>query len=304
MDNLSTSPTKDQPIEWPTLLLILGCYGFWLMATTILAQWSLPLAIILCTLTLTFHSSLQHEIIHGHPFKNQSINEALVWLPIGLAIPFERFRDTHLAHHKDANLTDPYDDPETGYLDPEIWNQLSHGFQKLLMFNNTLLGRMVIGPLLGQVSFMRDELRLARNQSSSVSRAWIAHAFGFALVITWLWLIGSIPIWAYLISAYAALSILKIRTFLEHRAHTHMPSRTVIIEDRGPLAFLFLNNNLHLVHHAHPSVPWYKLPRLYRSRAAEYQKRNQGYCYRSYAEIFRAYFVKRKEPVAHPFYRK
>ena len=27
----------------------------------------------------------------------------------------------HLAHHRDAMLTDPYDDPESNYLDPAVW---------------------------------------------------------------------------------------------------------------------------------------------------------------------------------------
>ena len=34
----------------------------------------------------------------------------------------------------------------------------------------------------------------------------------------------------------------------------------MIIEDRGPLSLLFLNNNYHVIHHIHPRVPWYKLP--------------------------------------------
>ena len=78
----------------------------------------------------------------------------------------------------------------------------------------------------------------------------------------WLWLlaVGAMPVWAYLLAAYLGWSLLKIRTFLEHRAHEAARARTVIIEDRGPLALLFLNNNFHVVHHMHPGVPWYRLP--------------------------------------------
>ena len=74
----------------------------------------------------------------------------------------------------------------------------------------------------------------------------------------------------------------------------------MIIEDRGPLALLFLNNNLHVVHHMHPNVPWYRLPALYRARRAHYQRRNEAYVYRNYAEIFRRYFLSAKDPVPHP----
>ena len=84
--------------------------------------------------------------------------------------------------------------------------------------------------------------------------------------MVWLVTISPMPFWAYALAVYVALSILKIRTFLEHRAHADPAARTVIVEDRGPLALLFLNNNLHVVHHAHPGVPWYALPALYRAR--------------------------------------
>ena len=57
----------------------------------------------------------------------------------------------------------------------------------------------------------------------------------------------------------------------------------MIIEDRGPLALLFLNNNLHAVHHAHPRLPWYRLPGEYARRRDEFLRRNGGYRYGSYA---------------------
>jgi fatty acid desaturase len=78
----------------------------------------------------------------------------------------------------------------------------------------------------------------------------------------------------------------------------------VVIEDRGPLAFLFLNNNLHVVHHMHPRVAWYRLPALYRARADHYLARNDGYRYASYAEVFRRHFLRAKDPVPHPLWKR
>jgi fatty acid desaturase len=63
---------------------------------------------------------------------------------------------------------------------------------------------------------------------------------------------------------------------------------------------LFLNNNLHVVHHMHPGVSWYKLPGLYAARREHYQRRNEAYVYKNYAEIFRQYLFKAKDPVPHP----
>ena len=88
------------------------------------------------------------------------------------------------------------------------------------------------------------------------------------------------------VCAYAALSILKIRTFLEHQAHERARGRTVIIEDRGPLAWMFLNNNLHVVHHMHPKMPWYRLPELFRSNRERYLSRNDGYIFAPMGRCF------------------
>ena len=60
-----------------------------------------------------FHTSLQHETIHGHPTPFHGLNELLVSLPLGAVFPFRRYRDLHLKHHNDMNLTDPYEDPES-----------------------------------------------------------------------------------------------------------------------------------------------------------------------------------------------
>ncbi len=110
------------------------------------------------------------------------------------------------------------------------------------------------------------------------------------------------PLWAFLVSTYAAHSILKIRTYLEHRAHEATQGRTVIVEDRGPLALLFLNNNLHVVHHERPYVPWYDLPALFRSEREAFLGKNDGYYYRSYAQVFTRYFTRAKDPVPHPLW--
>ena len=122
--------------------------------------------------------------------------------------------------------------------------------------------------------------------------------------MAWVVALSPMPVWAYLAACYLGLSLLKIRTFLEHQAHERAPGRTVVIEDRGPLALLFLNNNLHVVHHAHPQVPWYRLWGTYDANRGRYLGMNGGYRYRSYAEVFRLHLLRAKDPVAHPHLRR
>lgn len=288
-------------VEWPTLALLFACYGGWALAVFWLAALWLPLGFVAVTLAIALHSSLTHELIHGHPFRSATLNEIIGFPCLGLLVPYRRFKDLHLAHHRDANLTDPYDDPESNYLDPRIWGGHAPWLQRVLMFNNTLLGRMLIGPAIGVVSFLRADLKLLCEGDVAVTRAWALQVPSVALVLMIVWT-SAMPLWLYLVAAYCGWGIIKIRTFLEHRAHERASGRTVIVEDRGILAFLFLNNNLHVVHHMHPKVAWYDLPALYQSNKTKYQDRNDGYVYRSYRDIFRQHFLRAKDPVPHPLW--
>ncbi|MBF9032594.1 fatty acid desaturase [Rhodobacterales bacterium HKCCE3408] len=288
-------------VEWPTVWLVAGCYLVWGLGITVAAVFWLPGAIALTALTIALHASIQHEIIHGHPLPSRGWSQALVFPSLNLAIPYLRFRDTHLAHHQDANLTDPYDDPETNYLDPEVWAKLPVWLRAVLSANNTLIGRLLIGPVVAQVTFMAADARAIARGDGRVAAAWGWHVLASAAILGLVWL-SPMPVWAYLVAAYAGLSILKIRTFLEHQAHERARGRTVVIEDRGLLAFLFLNNNFHVVHHMHPRVPWYRLPKLYFANRDKYLTRNFGYRYGSYGEIFRRYLWRAKDPVAHPLH--
>ena len=122
---------------------------------------------------------------------------------------------------------------------------------------------------------------------------------GLVPVVAWLAWTGFSPA-AYLMAAYVGLSLLMIRTYLEHQAAESPEARTVIVERGGPLALLFLNNNLHAVHHERPSVPWYRIPAIYRAERARYLARSGDYRYRSYLEVFRRYLFAPKEPVLWP----
>lgn len=289
-------------LEWPTLTLLAVCYGGWALGTTALAEVWLPLGMLVTVLTTALHASLTHEMLHGHPFRSRTLNAALVFPALSVTVPYLRFRDTHLGHHRDSILTDPYDDPESNYLDPKVWAALPPPARTLLRFNNTLAGRLLIGPLLGTVVFARTDLRLIGAGDRRVLTGWLWHIPALGTVILWMATLRQMPAWAWLACVYAALAILKIRTFLEHRAHEDARGRTVVIEDRGPLAWLFLNNNLHAVHHMHAAVPWYRLPRLYFGNRDRYLSRNGGYRYRSYGQVFARHLLRAKDPVPHPLW--
>lgn len=289
--------------EWPTVAVALICYGGFLAATAWADTMGHWLAAAILVVVLTLHSSLQHEIIHGHPFRSKSWNTLLAFPPIGLLIPFERFRHTHLAHHQCQSLTDPYDDPESNYVDSAQWLRLPSSIRNILIFNNSVIGRITVGPAISLLRLYYSDLRALIGGARGILWAYMHHIIGLSLLSIWLFNISTLPWWLHLVCAYSALSVLKVRTFLEHCAFEQLAHRTAIVEDRGLLALLFLKNNLHAVHHAHPGLPWYRLQSAYDERRTEIINQNNGYVYRSYGSVISQYFFNVKDPVTHPHSR-
>lgn len=286
-------------IEWPTLALIIACYGLWGLAGALIWPVLPALALLVMAVLAALHSSLVHENLHGHPTRNRLVNEALVALPLSLIYPYRRYRATHLAHHADPQLTDPLEDPESYYKAAWAHERMPAWLQRLLVINNTMIGRIVLGPVLGAGGFLAQEARLFRANAPGVRRAWSLHLLGLVPVIALVSSFG-IPLWLYVAAVvWPSLSLIAIRTFAEHRWHDAPEGRTIIVEN-AVLSWLFLNNNLHIVHHQTPSAPWYILPRLYAARRAHWHKLNKGYVYRNYWQLLRAYGLRPKEPVAHP----
>lgn len=290
-------------VEWPTVALIAGCYAAWAVSGMLLWPGYPVAAFAILTLAVALQSSLMHEASHGHPTRNGFVNELLVGLPIGLVYPFRRFKTLHLRHHADERLTDPFDDPESYYRALWKYEELPSWLQVLLRLNNSMVGRFVIGPAIADAGFVLTEVRLIATGDRAVRRAWMHHAIGLALVVPIVLLVFEVPVWAYLAAAYLGQSFIAIRTFAEHQWSERPDGRTIIVE-RSPLSLLFLNNNLHLVHHKMPAVAWYRLPRLFRERREEWIRLNDNYCYPSYWALLKDFAFRPKEPVAHPVLRR
>jgi len=302
-DYSAASQSQQRPLvrDWLSLGVFALCIVGWAAGLAVSAQWPV-LGFIIVVFTLVLHSSLSHEVLHGGIVYGDRAGTLLGIIQPGVAIPYLRFKRTHLAHHHDPDLTDPYDDPESNYMDPAVWAQLPAWHRRLLRMNNTLLGRMLLGPVLGQWSFMRSDARAIAAGDRQIASDWAWHLLGLVPVIVVVTL-SSMSWLIYGLAIYAALAILKVRTFAEHCAHARASARTAIVEDRGVLAFLFLNNNLHVVHHMHPTVPWYRLPALYGANKDRYRARNDNYVFANYLSLARNYLLKTKDPVPHPLWQ-
>jgi fatty acid desaturase len=278
----------------PTWMIAALAYGGWIALTLgyqAVPWWAMvPLA---CA-AMALYGSLQHETIHGHPTRWRGINEALGWAPLWLWLPYPIYRDEHRQHHDDAILTDPFADPESKYAAPADWPRFGRLRRAALGFNTTLLGRLTIGPALIMADFLRRELRAVTAGEAGRRRVWALHALALAPVLAWLW-VCAIPLWAYaLLFVYPGLSLTLLRSFAEHIASTEPKSRTVTVEAGPFFSLLFLNNNLHALHHARPELPWYALPRL------AHRLPRPRLRYRGYGELTRRFLLRPIHPPVHP----
>lgn len=306
IDTSDRSPSlrRGLKIEWPTVVLLIGCYSLWATAGYFVYPRYPVVALALMGIAVALHSSLQHEVLHGHPTRSARINEALIFAPLGVFYPYRSYKRTHLQHHADERLTDPFDDPESYYRGLKDWESMPITLRRLLVWNTTLIGRMFIGPPLMVVGFTVLEWRLILTGDRKVRISWGLHLAGLIPTLMVVSQLFHIPVWLYVsTSAYLGVSVIAIRSFCEHQWAEQADGRTIIVES-SLLAPLFLYNNLHLVHHKLPTVAWYKLPAFYRARRAEWHEMNEGYVFANYFEIFRAFAFKAKEPVVHPQWRR
>ena len=301
MARRTRAETAWRRMELPTWSLAFVIYAAWFALTwfnAALPGWLLFLA---GGWIIAWHMSLQHEIVHGHPTRSRAVNTALGFPPLSLWLPFERYRQDHLAHHRNAILTDPIEDPESGYVSRAVWDRLPAPGRWFLRAHNTLAGRVVLGPLFLVVRFLWLEATSARCAPEATLRIWAGHILGVAAVLCWTSVVCDVPVLTYLaFFVYPGLALTLIRSFAEHRAAADPAHRTAIVERAPLLGLLFLHNNLHVAHHAAPSLPWFDLPGYYRANRDDFVQRNKGLVYRGYLDVARRYLLVQHDTVAHP----
>ncbi|KAI9026219.1 fatty acid desaturase [Hyaloraphidium curvatum] len=288
-------------LEWATLGLIGATWGAFVTLTLLHAAIPLWTMVLAGAYIVALHNSLQHEATHGHPTSSSTLNEALVSvLPISLWFPFRRFKKLHLQHHRDENLTDPAQDPESYYFDPQAWASTPGWLRAVYTANNTLAGRLILGPALVVIRFWPAELLKILQGDGEIALAWAVHLAGIALLRQLLRFCGMDFAYFILAVAYPGNSLTLLRSFVEHRAH-HLPGgRTAIVEAHPAISLLFLHNNLHAAHHEKPSMPWYEIPRYYRENKERLLAENSGYFIDGYSAIALRWLFVPKEPIEHP----
>ncbi len=251
---------------------------------------------------IAWHGNLQHELLHGHPTRSVLFNGILGWAPLGLWMPYHIYRGSHLLHHTAGTLTSPEEDPESYYFLKQDWlAKLCPVRRGFLRINNTLLGRMTLGPMIVLIRFALSEFRFLAQGNLSRVPGWVLH---IVVTIGMLYSLNrylGIPPWYYAVGvAYPGISLLLVRSFNEHRPSDIPAHRTAIVESGPFWSLLFLNNNLHVCHHDSPGTPWYRLPTLYHADRDGILERNGGFYFRSYGELAKQYLLTPKDVPVYP----
>jgi len=234
---------------WPTALL--GLIVWSAQGLSLWAAWTgrWPPAAVVAVASVCAYASFTvlHEAVHGSLCLRPRAANAVVAILAGwpLMAPGWTFRFLHLEHHRHTN------DPEK---DPDFWNGL--GPRWALPLRWTLAD-------FAQWAFY---FRRARGRPPAELAHTVAGFGAIAAAAAWgVWAgHGWALLWAWILPARIAVFVLAFSfDWLVHRPHTVTAAEdrlraTRVLEVPGPVGFLLLGQHLHLLHHLHPGVPFYR----------------------------------------------
>lgn len=289
VDNSSKTTVLRESAEWRTLLVVVAVYA--LTALTVIRYETLTpwLAVPFLSVLGAWHLSMQHEVLHGHPFKNQFLNDAIGSIPITLWIPYLAFKKDHLEHHV-SDLTNPALDNESYYVSQEQWDKAGKIRRAAWTANRTILFRMFVWTIVSTITYVLSVLKRAVRGEEGDRLAVALHVVGVAFVV-YLVSLSSMPLWVFALgTVYGGRILNAIRPFPEHKYQSGVETRTAMIMAGPFMSLLMLNNNLHIAHHDEPWVPWYRYSNLMDRVNAVQRARDAGVLYEGgYAEVFRRF---------------
>ena len=304
MSNNSITHNNDRylsSVEWPTWLLIIFVYGSWFLLLQyyhlIGPIFAAPLLIVTCTL----YGSMCHEIIHGHPTRITTLNTLLASTPLTLFLPYPIYRESHLQHHHDENITLPGKDPESYYVSASEYRLKSRPGKMFAWINMTIAGRLLFNPMIEILGLAKLAFKAIKSVDADALKVWGVHLVSVVLLLLVITRYFEVPLWHYLLIAYFANSLTRIRSFYEHRARTTVSERTVLMEPCLFFRMLFLNLNYHLAHHENPSIPWYALGEYFQTHRSDLISRSGDFYYSGYRHWLLGHLLRPVDSPIHPF---
>lgn len=258
---------KVPTIAWPTVLLYVGTLGLFALTTygIVAAHWT-PWATVPAMAAVTFLMfSVLHEATHHAISTNTRVNNAFGYLAEPFVAPYATFpmiRFIHIEHHRNTN--------EPRNIDPDHWTSDGPWWQLPLRWLTLDVWyliyylprikerptRKVISTVLTFVTVISALIALAANGYGVEVATFMGGQRVGVLILAW-WF-----------------------DYLPHHGLTMTPRQDkyratrVRVGGERWLTPLFVYQNYHLVHHLHPSVPFYRYIRAWRRNEEAYLDRN------------------------------
>jgi fatty acid desaturase len=223
---------------------------------------------------LSFLFTPLHETIHGTAFRTPWMN-AIVAEVFGFLLLLQPryFRFFHFAHHR--HTQDRSRDPELSTPRPANPRQYAWYLTGLLYW------RAQIAAIIGHAIGTTHQSFIPASAAAKVNTEARLHVLGYGLVvgtsigfgrgeIIWLWvipaLLGQPFLRAYLLAEHAACPLVA-----------DMLANTRTTFTNGLIRYLAWNMPHHTAHHALPTVPFYRLPKLTATLGQHLQSKAVGY---------------------------
>ncbi|WP_254052288.1 fatty acid desaturase [Aeromicrobium sp. A1-2] len=255
-------------VAWPTMALYVGTLALFAleMFGVFGAGWT-PWVTIPMGAAVTFLMfSVLHEATHHAVSTNDRLNDLMGHIAVPLVAPYAgyaMFRFLHIEHHRNTN--------EQKSVDPDAWTSDGPWWQLPFRWMTLDLWYVVFyvrrapqrprGELVATVMFAVATL--------SIFAGLFATGYGWELTV------------AFLIPQRIGLTLLS--WWFDYLPHHGLPftgrqdkyrATRIRVGGEAWATPLFVYQNYHLVHHLHPSVPFYRYVRAWRRNEQAYLDRN------------------------------
>jgi ring-1,2-phenylacetyl-CoA epoxidase subunit PaaE len=255
-------------MAWPTGALYVGTLGLFALEMAGLLVWDLSrwLTVPMGAAVTFLMFSVLHESTHHAISTSTRVNNAFGHLSVLLVVPWAPYalvKFIHIEHHRNTN--------ESKSIDPDAWCEEGPAWQLPLRWATIDLWYVVF--------YLRRLPDRPRREVVATFTVFTAVIGGFVAVAAAGH--GSELLWGFLVpQRFGMLVLAWWFDYLPHHGLTitqredKYRATRVRVGGEGLLTPLFVYQNYHLVHHLHPSIPFYRYVRAWRRNEEAYLDRN------------------------------
>lgn len=236
--------------------------------------WLWPMLMVPLGIQSVFLFTLQHETVHATPFQTKWLN---VWVGrmcgLVLLLPPLWFQYFHLAHHRHTH--DLENDPELEGKKPETTGELIWHVSAIPYWVSMI--KTLFSNAIGRADYVyvpkKAAIKIKREAAVMVLLYAAAIAVSFGFETTFL-------IWVWVLPLLLGQPFLRLYLLAEHGRCPHvsnMLENTRTTYTNRIVYWLAWNMPYHAEHHAWPSVPFHKLPKLNGIVRDHLQNTSDGY---------------------------